>query len=966
MNKATETTSLGIPRELPCRFGDFELLEEIGRGAMGVVFKARQLSLDRVVAIKLVLASWLANEEQALRFQTEARASASLNHPSIVPLYELGSFEGQHYLCLAYIESQPMSARLEEGPLPPQEAAPLMLEVADAIQHAHSKEILHRDIKPANILIDHEGHPWMTDFGLAKVESEDSQVTGTGESIGTPSYMSPEQAAGEVVGVGPATDVYGLGATLYALLAGRPPFIAPSAIATLQLVQDREPIPLRTLNPSIPRDLETICSRCLQKAAHKRYQSAEDLSKDLARFLAGEPILARPVSYFERLVRRVVRYPVTSALVALLMLVIGGSALVMVDQWRTTIHALDAEQIAKHDRIESRLQALETANPDAFGALVEGLDFDDPILLERIEEIEKDPEMPELLRSRVRLATLDRRPSLLGETVQQLVRLGDQPEEFNLTLVSLAAALSKSSPQKRIETQELLARIIEEDVEDDESLLAAIGLAACAPEHPAWIARAGPLALKLVDTDPFLLPAFADPLRPFPQPLTEELHQLSLSSDASRRRAATSLLAAGGSHDPVLLADLLPLVDEFQHQDLITSLSQEKELVAERMRKALNEDPPPPAVLSSGPGDEYLHEVFVAAHGRLAGEWAQCLDMPLSDFEDSCERLRADGYRPTKVRPFQRDGEIMVAAIFTRDAQDWSIEWDVMGQSSQSTSILGTQELIPFDYASFVTGKGLETEDHNVMLLAPATSRVREWRLLTKQTAGSLVDTADKLISRGLHPVSLQINHDRSDVLLAASIWHLGTEAGEYEIPLGLRPNELSSYIDAGLSQVEVDATRMNSQNQVCSGIWRSDPEFESHLVWEATLDDHVQAVQDLPYQGFVPIATSVVWGAEAAAVRVATVWQRRTPSVTERVTKARHRARAAATLASLDEFEHVIPLLGSEGDPSLRFALIFDLARLSVSPQDLLEQLEIDEHPTSVRWWGARRSQAVQEGPGD
>jgi serine/threonine protein kinase/formylglycine-generating enzyme required for sulfatase activity len=950
MNQSNGAESRGIPHELPYRFGDFELQEEIARGAMGVVFKARQLSLDRMVAIKLVLASWLATEEQAQRFQIEARASASLQHPSIVPLYEIGTHAGQHYLCLAYVDSHPLSTRLEEGPIPHHEAALLIREVASAIQHAHDHDVLHRDIKPANILIDRVGHPWVTDFGLAKVQGEDSQVTGTGESVGTPSYMSPEQAAGEVVGIGPGTDVYSIGATLYALLAGRPPFIAPSAIATLRLVQDRDPIPLRTLDPAIPRDLDTICARCLEKSANKRYASAAALADDLGRFLDGDPIEARPVSSFEKLWRLTARYPVASFLVALLVFVTCISGAILLNQEQTVDKALRAEEIAESSRMESRLQALGTADPHAFHAVVDELDFDDPALLDRLYAIEEDPSTPEQLRSRVRLAILDRRPSGLTEVALLLPKLGDRPNEFELVLRTLVAALDTVPPEYSAPALEALAQRVEAGGEGEESLLAALSLAACAPGHPAWLALVEPLALWLADTDPFVLPAFAEPLRPFPRPLLEELCHLPLSGDASRRRAATSLLAIYGTSEPELLADLLPLADEFQHRILSTALEEVPGVVAERMRAALAEEASPLQVAATPPVDAALHEVFLTAHGRLAGSWAQCLDMPLSTFQATSDALRVEGYRPTKVRPYLREGEVAVAAIFARDGRDWSLEWDEVDPESASSGNIRPNELIPVDHASYAVAGNQKSENHDVLVLASAEPGVREWNLLSGQTAGELVRSADALINRGLHPVSLQINHDEGGVLLADSVWHLSSEPGEYEMPLGLSPTDLASYTYAGLCQVEVDATRMNTTTQVCSGIWRSDPVYETRLVWEATLDAHVLAVRDLPAEGFIPSATSVVWGSGGKAVRTATVWRRPVPSATERVASARRRARAAATLVGLGDLESVTPLLRTGEDPSLRFALAFDLARLAIDPTPLLAEIEVD-HPTDIRF---------------
>ncbi len=238
---------------------------------MGVVFLARQVSLNRPVALKMILAGQLANEIDVKRFYTEAEAAANLDHPGIVPIYEVGQHEGQHYFSMGFVEGQSLSQRLAEGPLPSGEAAALMVKVAEAIEYAHQRGVIHRDLKPGNILLDRNGNPRVTDFGLAKRLQADSGLTGSGQIMGTPSYMPPEQAGSHRGEVGPAADVYALGATLYALVTGRPPFQAATAMDTVLMVVSDEPVPPRRLNAGIPRDLETICLKCLQKEPGQRY-----------------------------------------------------------------------------------------------------------------------------------------------------------------------------------------------------------------------------------------------------------------------------------------------------------------------------------------------------------------------------------------------------------------------------------------------------------------------------------------------------------------------------------------------------------------------------------------------------------------------------------------------------------------------------------------------------------------------
>jgi serine/threonine protein kinase len=268
-------------------FGDYELRRELARGGMGVVYEARQVSLNRAVALKMILAGRLAGEVEVRRFYQEAEAAAGLDHPGIVPIFEVGQHEGQHYYAMGLVEGSSLAQRVAEGPLPPGQAAGLVRQAAEAVQYAHQRGVIHRDLKPANVLIDAQGRPRVTDFGLAKKLESDSSLTVTGSVMGTPSYMAPEQAAGHTAEIGPASDVYSLGAVLYCLLTGRPPFQASSAMDTLRQVIDNEPVPPRELNATVPRDLETVVLKCLQKDRHRRYVTAQALADDLGRWLRG-------------------------------------------------------------------------------------------------------------------------------------------------------------------------------------------------------------------------------------------------------------------------------------------------------------------------------------------------------------------------------------------------------------------------------------------------------------------------------------------------------------------------------------------------------------------------------------------------------------------------------------------------------------------------------------------------------
>jgi len=305
----SEGSSIGGPRfeatsSPPQDCGDYELLGELGRGGMGVVYYARQKSLDRVVALKMILRGDNASNADIARFRAEAESAAQLNHPNIVNVYEVGEFEGRPFFSMKLIEGTTLAKRLTDGPLPSRLAAEMLGPICRAIADAHRRGVLHRDLKPSNILIDTEGRTYVTDFGLAKrlnTDPEDldddslmaANLTLTGAILGTPGYMAPEQAAGRRGEVSGATDIYSLGAILYAMLTGRPPFQAATAVDTVLMVREQDPLPPRMLNPQVDPDLEMVCLKCLQKPADLRYATADDLADDLDAFLKSEPISAR-------------------------------------------------------------------------------------------------------------------------------------------------------------------------------------------------------------------------------------------------------------------------------------------------------------------------------------------------------------------------------------------------------------------------------------------------------------------------------------------------------------------------------------------------------------------------------------------------------------------------------------------------------------------------------------------------
>ena len=350
-------------------FGDYELQRVLGEGGMGIVYQARQLSLNRLVALKMIKAATFPSADELRRFQNEADAVAQLDHPNIVPIFEVGQFENQRYFSMKLITGESLDRRLNDYMADPRRAARLVAVAADAIHHAHQRGILHRDLKPANVLADSDGLPHVTDFGLAKRVEADSEVTRTGAILGTPAYMAPEQASAKKGAITTATDVYGLGAILYALLTGRAPFDGSTVPEILEQLREQSPHPPRKLNQLVSRDLEVICLKAMAREPEHRYATAADLTADLRRFLASEPIQARSVSSFEKGWRWCRRRPVVAGLtVALMAAVLGGligTSLGLLAALRASEKALEREQEAHqarqlaHDREDDAVKARE-------------------------------------------------------------------------------------------------------------------------------------------------------------------------------------------------------------------------------------------------------------------------------------------------------------------------------------------------------------------------------------------------------------------------------------------------------------------------------------------------------------------------------------------------------------------------------------------------------------------------------
>ena len=610
----------------------FEILDELGRGASGIVYKARQLSLKRIVAVKILRAT-RADGRQLARQQREAEALARLRHPHVVHIHEVLKFQGRLHLVMEYVDGPSLGKKTRGQPMIWKEAAQLVGVLAEAMEGVHQAGVLHRDLKPSNILLTRDGQPKIADFGLAKLQDDAGTFTTDDTVLGTPSYMSPEQAVGSAAPATPCCDVYSLGAILYELLTGRPPFLGATVLDTLALVVREEPVAPRRLQPSIPRDLETICLKCLEKSPSRRYATAAELAIEIRRLLDGQSILARPASPVQRVMKWAQRHPAGTgvvALVGLIVLSVAGGAYWHSGQQRRTKAATLVESLVLADTSHV------------------------PLLIDRLKDYPK--EVSSLLNTasaktpfgspgwlHVRLALLPN-DSSVAMTLANYVP-NSRPEEIQLLANSLG-------PYANEVEDSLWSVLVNSNGDGGERLYVACVLANLQPVDPRWERVAGPVANELVRSNPLHAVLWTDALRPVNDYLMEPL--VSIFRQATRsepeRLLAASVLANHQSERPELLAELSLDATPSQYRVLVTRLVDHHDLLAPGLlATAMQRFDEPLAKLP--PGLDSNAAEWVAARSemvRLARQSAMAsitlarLGLP----EALCQRLRS-GPDPT-------------------------------------------------------------------------------------------------------------------------------------------------------------------------------------------------------------------------------------------------------------------------------------------------------------------------------
>jgi len=904
------------------KFGHFELHGLLGEGGMGAVYRATDSSLNRIVALK-IMSGGSQNES---RFQIEAQAVAKLDHAGIVPIYEFGEYERRLYIAMRFIDGKDLAAFVQKSPVTPERAATMMREIAQAVAYVHQCGLIHRDIKPSNILVHQSGHIQLTDFGLARHLDTASELTVKGQVLGTASYMSPEQASGKHAQVGPATDIYAVGAVLYYLLTGRPPFLSETVLDTMRKVTSTDATPPRRLNERCPRNLETICLKCLEKDIGRRYASAQELSDDLGRYLRNEPIRARRVGFVESSWLWCKRNPRAIAvnMVAIVLLLLGGLVV------RETRSHMVASGL-----LNRLLEAPTREVPDIVEAMKPWHSRLHKPLTDELATVESSTQ-----RLHVRLALLPHEPS------QSTALYGDLLEAD----AEQAEVIRRALMPWKDELVEKLWRIVQapSGPEWNQLLPATSALAAYAPADPRWDEVAGNIANAVVESSPLDM-RWIHLMHPVRQSLVDPLSEIAhdqATTDERRTNALMALTVIIGDA-PDRLAELVMTIDPNHFHVLLPALKKDQPRLASLLRRELKRELPRtwpvPSEVWPDPPRDYVIKQIESAFGIVTEHFAVCQTLPLADFEETCYQLGETGYRPIRFRPYVVDGTVVVAGMWTRDNIEWRLKFGLSPDEYHAfNTTMRNTGFIPLDIAGYFPERDTTLIQCAGLWMRAGHLRTLEVKIgpLTKE----LEDTLKKEVELQLKTQTLHFVTGPDGRRWTSRIYHnrlLGRAEGDTEIAATDRFADLP--VDIPLRDV-----RFGPEIEL-AGLWSSDYAYESNPSQAREPPDPVDRLKGLAAKGYRPAGVAVC--TDATQPWQLAAWQWRLPAIPEvdQDVLASRQANAAIALVHLGELDHLRETLRHRPTPQLRTYLIHRMVPSGVDPVTILETLRNESDP-SVR----------------
>lgn len=953
------TTGFVPPSTLPPH-ARFQILRPHARGGLGEVFVAHDEELDREVALKEIQQRHADHQESRARFLTEAKVTGALEHPGIVPVYGLGTYaDGRPFYAMRFIQGDSLKAAIaryhqQAGGLQPvslefRQLLGRFVDVCNAIAYAHSRGVLHRDLKPGNVMLGKYGETLVVDWGLAKVlgraemeategvlaGSADSALTQAGKAMGTPAFVSPEQAAGRLDQLGPASDVYSLGATLYCLLTGQAPFRDADAAVVLRKVQKGDfPAP-RQVNPRVPPALEAVCLKAMALRPEDRYPTPRELAGEIEHWLADEPVGAYREPLTARVGRWVRRHQTLAAGIGALLLTgviaLSVSTLLIGRAQQQTAEALHNEEQARRARVLGQLDALSDAAPGAVPAILADLEANRAEVLPRLRERYAEAGKP-ARRMRLALALLPVEPDAVRDDLVDWMLHVEDPAEAVLVrdvLVPHGSTLKASLWAKGDDAQ-------------SERFRALVALAAFDPNGEGWKKHAA-AAVKQMVTETLHLGTWVKALNPVREALQAPLAKAYREEkSAERRELAAQVLANYAADNPGLLAELLLDADGKQAAWIRPVLERHREAATARMRQELAtlpdywKDAP---VAWKEPAAELRREVEQAG-GLFNERFALCQALPLERLAAVTEGLRPAGYRPVRVRPWNEGEAVRVAVVWTRDGVEWKLQTGLTVEQVAEKP----EGLLPADVA------GYHTRDGARFAVLHRKGEAGEQAVVYASVAETdHVAQTKRYPDDGFIPATLHGLVGQDGVVRYSGVWWKGTaKPPAADLALSDDANTHAERVLAG-EQLLLDVGVSDAGKPRYASVWREETTRDAVGLHGLAAEAHLARCRELAAQGYRPVGLSLALLTGEKLPLAASVWHRPALAPAEQERAARRQGMAGAMLMRLAQAEEVWPLWRHSPDPTVRSYLVERASVVAVDPEVLIRRLD-EEKETSTR----------------